>query len=115
MSKSSRTCDPPLGAGLTSLVLGAVGALLFFLPILSIPLSGVGVIFGLAGIVLAVRGGWTSLRWSIAGLVVSGTALAVGVSIVEAPAGHLRSRAIPLNSQPMPERPYVPPPARPGA
>ena len=95
------------------MVLGAVGMLLFFLPILGIPLGGAGVIFGAVGIVLALRGGWTSLRWSIAGLVVSCTALFVGIAIAEAPAGYLRSRAIPLNVQPVAERPYVPPPARP--
>ena len=88
--------------------------LLFFLPVLSIPLGGIGVIFALVAIVLALRGSWTSLRWALAGLVVSGTALTVGVAIAEAPAGYLRSQAIPLNSQPVPERPYVPPPARPG-
>ena len=113
MSKPLPTQDPPLGAGLASVVLGAVGTLLFFLPILSIPLGAVGLVFGLAGLVLAVRGGWAGLRWSIAGLVVSGAALAVGISIAEAPAGYLRSRTIPLNTQPVSVQPYVPPPARP--
>jgi hypothetical protein len=113
MSKTLPIRDPSLGAGLTSVVLGAVGVLLFFLPILSIPLGGAGVIFGVAGIALALRGGWTSLRWAIAGLVVSGTALSVGIAIAEAPAGYLRSRSIPLSSQPVAEGPYVPPPARP--
>jgi hypothetical protein len=113
MSETSPTRDPPLGLGLTSVVLGAVGALLFFLPILSIPLGGIGLLFGLAGILLAIRGGWTGLRWSIAGLVVSAAALSVGIAIAEAPAGYLRSRPIPLNAQPLPDRPYVPPPARP--
>jgi hypothetical protein len=114
MSKISATREPPLGAGLTSLVLGAVGAMFFFLPILSIPLGGTGVLFGLAGIGLALRGDWTCLRWAIAGLVVSGAALTVGVGIVAAPAGYLRSRAIPLNTRPTADRAYVPPPARPG-
>ena len=113
MSKTLPIRDPSLGAGLTSVVLGAVGMLLFFLPILSIPLGGAGVIFGLAGIALALRGGRTSLRWAIAGLVVSGSALVAGVAIAEAPAGYLRSRAIPLNAQPIAERSYVSPPARP--
>jgi hypothetical protein len=37
----------------------------------------------------------------------------VGISIAAAPEGYLRSRAIPLNTQPVAEQPYVPPPARP--
>jgi hypothetical protein len=114
MSNLSATREPPLGAGLTSLVLGAVATLLFSLPILSIPLGGVGILFGIVGIGLALRGNWLCLRWAIAGLVVSGAALTVGVSIVEAPAGYLPIRAIPLNSQPTAARTYVSPPARPG-
>jgi hypothetical protein len=114
MSQSPSTRDPSVAVGLTSVVLGTVGMLLFFLPIMGIPLGGIGAIFGLTGIVLAFRGGWSSLRWSIAGLVVSGAALGVGVAIAEAPTGYFRSRAIPLNAQPVAEQPYVPPPARPG-
>ncbi len=114
MTKSPQTADPPLGMGLTSVILGAVGVLLFFLPILSIPLGGVGLVFGLSSLVLALVGGWTSLRWSIAGVVTSGLALAVGIAIAQAPAGYLPTGTVPLNTQPVPERPYVPPPARPG-
>jgi hypothetical protein len=107
--------DPPLGLGLTSVVLGVVGLILFFLPILSIPLGGVGLVFGVAGFVLALMGGWSSLRWSVTGIVLSGLALAISLAIAQAPAGYLPSRAIPLDTQPVPDRPYVSPPARPGA
>ena len=61
-----------LGMGLTSVILGSVGALLFFLPVLGIPLGAVGLVFGIVGLLLAILGGWTSLRWSVAGIVVSG-------------------------------------------
>jgi hypothetical protein len=115
MTKSPNIHDPPLGLGLTSVVLGVVGLLLFFLPILSIPLGGVGLVFGLGGLVLALFGGWTSLRWPVAGIALSGLALAAGLAIAQAPAGYLPSRAIPLNTEPVPDRPYVPPPARPGS
>jgi hypothetical protein len=114
MTKCPNIHDPPLGLGLTSVVLGVVGLLLFFLPILSIPLGGVGLVFGVAGLVLALMGGWSSLRWSVAGIALSGLALAVSLAIAQAPAGYLPSRAIPLDTQPVPDRPYVPPPARPG-
>ena len=51
MSKSHYIHDQPLGLGLTAAVLGVVGLLLFFLPILSIPLGGVGLVFGFGGLV----------------------------------------------------------------
>jgi hypothetical protein len=114
MSKSLQTGDAPVGLGLTAVVLGAVGGLLFFLPVLSIPLGGAGLVFGLSGLVLAVRGGWVSVCWSVVGLAVSGLALAVGLAIAQAPAGYLPVRRVPLDTQPVPSRPYVPPPARPG-
>jgi hypothetical protein len=114
MTKSHWTHDPLLGVGLTSAVLGTVALLLFFLPILSIPLGGAGLLLGVAGFLAATLGGWTSLRWSAAGIVVCGLALGIAVAIAEAPAGYLPTRSIPLDTQPVPERPYIPPPARPG-
>jgi hypothetical protein len=113
MTKSVQTDDPPLGLGLTALILGAVGLILSFLPILSIPLDVAGLIFGLTSLLLALLGGWTSLRWSIVGVAVAGLALAVGIAIARAPAGYMPNRAVPLDTQPVPDRPYVPPPARP--
>ena len=100
--------------GLTSVVLGAVGLLLFFLPILGIPLGGVGLVFGFGGLVLAL-----CRRLDEPPLVGRrnrpvGLALAVSLAIAQAPAGYLPSRAVPLGTQPVPDRPYVPPPARPG-
>ena len=115
MTISPNTHDPPLGLGLTAVVLGVVGLVLFFLPILSIPLGGVGLVFGFAGFVLALMGGRSSLRWSVAGIALSCLALAISLAIAQAPAGYLPSRAIPLDTQRVPDRPYVPPPARPGA
>jgi hypothetical protein len=113
MSKSSPTGDPQLGVAVTSIVLGAVGVLLFFLPILSVPLSGFGVIFGLAGIVWALRGDVRSLRWAIAGLVVSGAALSMGMAIDKAPADHPRTPSSSPHAERARASPYVPPPARP--
>ena len=49
--------NPPLGLGLTSVVLGAVGLLLFLLPVLGIPFGTAGLAFGLVGFVVAVVGG----------------------------------------------------------
>ena len=104
---------PPVGMGLTSVILGSVGALLFFLPILSIPLGAVGLAFGILGFLMAILGRWTSLRWSVVGIVVSGLALGIGVAIALAPYGYLQNPPPPPVWHNVPDRPYVPPPARP--
>jgi membrane associated rhomboid family serine protease len=114
MAANSTSSDPPLGMGLTSVILGSVGSLLFFLPVLGIPLGAVGLAFGVVGILAAIVGRWTSLRWSVAGIVVSAMALGIGVAIAMAPAGFLPSPKGPPVEQGVPDRPYVPPPARPG-
>jgi hypothetical protein len=114
MTKPPSAHDRPLGMGLTSVVLGAVGLLLFFLPVLGIPLGCVGVAFGAVGVLMAIFGGWTSLRWSAAGLVVSTLALGMGLSIAQAPEGYVPTRRVPLNTETVPEHSYIPPPARPG-
>ncbi len=114
MATISQSSDPPVGMGLTSVILGSVGVLLFFLPVLGIPLGAVGLAFGIVGLLLAIFGRWTSLRWSVAGIVVSGLALGIGVAIALAPAGFLPNPKGPPAEQSLPDRPYVPPPARPG-
>jgi len=115
MAALSSSSNPPVGMGLASVILGSVGALLFFLPILSIPLGAVGLTFGILGFLMAIAGRWTSLRWSIVGIVVSGLALGIGVAIALAPYGSLQLPAPPPVWHNVPDRPYVPPPARPGA
>ena len=114
MGTISPSSDPPLGIGLASVILGSVGTLLFFLPVLGIPLGAAGLAFGIAGLLLAMLGGWTSLRWSVAGMVVSGLALGIGIAIALAPAGVLPNPKGPPVEQSTPDQPYVPPPARPG-
>jgi hypothetical protein len=73
--------------GLTAAILGSVEVLLFFLPILGIPLGAVGLAFGIIGFLIGIFGRWTSLRWSDVGIVVSGLALGIGIAIALAPAG----------------------------
>ena len=85
--------------------------MLFFLPVLGIPLGAVGLAFGIVGLLLAICGGWTSLRWSVVGIVVSGLALGIGIVIALAPAGVLPNPKGPPVEQSVPDRPYVPPPA----
>jgi hypothetical protein len=103
---------PPTALGMASLVLGVIALLLFFLPILGIPLSLCGIILGVIGLLasFAVRG--TYLRWTLAGLATSCLALAINVAIAYSPAGYLHDHNVPRPWQPVPDRPYVAPPAK---
>ena len=80
MTTAYRTFGSPYALGLTSLVLSAVGLLLFFLPILGIPLASVGLLFGLAGLLAALFGARSSLRWSVLGVLLSFLALGTDLS-----------------------------------
>jgi hypothetical protein len=113
MTHAPETHEMSLGLGLTSTVLGTVGLLLFFMPVLGVPLAIVGLLFGLAGFLLAMMRGWTGLRWAVAGIVICGLALAIGAAVALAPSGYVPTPAVPLDTQPVPDRVYVPPPARP--
>jgi hypothetical protein len=111
MAASSPSSDPPDGLGVISVVLGSLGTLLFFLPILGIPLGIVGLALGGVGLVLALIGGWTSLRWSAAGIVLSCVALGIGVIITQAANTSLEDLTAPSAVQHTPA--HVSPPARP--
>jgi hypothetical protein len=101
--------------GMTALVLGHVALLLFFMPILGIPLAAIGLLFGLLGILLALVSRSSSLRWSLAGVAACGLALAVNAAISYAPETEsLPGRGMQQQWQPTPVRPMVPPPARAG-
>lgn len=76
---------PPASLGMLSLVLGTIGLLLFFLPILGAPISAFGLLFGLIGLGFAFAPGGVRLRWSLLGCVLSAGALAINVAIAYAP------------------------------
>ena len=112
MPHSPHTPAPPIGLGLASIVLGTVGLLLFFLPILGIPLGLSGTLVGIAGIIASRLRRVDELRWSCGGLIVSFAALVVGVVLYNAPLGEeLRDSAPRLWQVPAGRR-YIPPPAR---
>jgi len=105
---------PPVALGLASLVLGTVGNVLCFLPILGIPLGVCGVLLGLAGWFAARLGEASRRRWALVGAVVSGVALLNGFALAYAPLGYEPGNAVPPGWQTPPEHPFVPPPALPG-
>jgi hypothetical protein len=97
---------------MTSLVLGTIALVLAFLPVLGIPISALALFFGLGGLGVAFFAGGASMRWSLAGLLVSSLALSVNLALARAPAGYLPAPGAPRPRQPIPDRPYVPPPSR---
>jgi hypothetical protein len=104
---------PPVAFGLTSVVLGAVGLMLFFLPVIAIPIGVSGAAIGLFGILFAFFGGTASLRLCVAGIVLSVCAIGITWAIRGAAGGYYWPRQ---TFPPLPaatQRPYVPPPAEP--
>jgi hypothetical protein len=103
--------SPLVAFGMTSLVLGVIAILLFFLPILGIPISAFGLCFGILGFFAALLARGARLRWSLGGIVISALALGINIAVAYAPEGYLADRNVPKLWQPVPDRPYVPPPA----
>jgi hypothetical protein len=98
------------GLGMAALVLGMIGLVLFFLPILGIPVSACGLVCGVAGCCGAVAG--LSLRWSLGGVALCSLALLVNFAIYYAPAGYLQPHTAPGAWNPVSDRPWVSPPSK---
>jgi hypothetical protein len=112
MSDFAETYRPLTGLGMASLVLGTVALMLFFLPVLGIPISVLGLLFGLVGSGVALFRPRVSLRWGLGGIGMSALALLLNIGIVYAPAGYIPTGGQqPPPWQAVPDRPYVPPPA----
>ncbi len=103
---------PPLSLGLASTVLGAVGLMLFVLPILSIPISVCGMLAGICGTVLAIVRRSSDVRLVIPGAALCLVALSIDIAVAYAPGGYTVRPAQPATDSPRIPRPYVPPPAR---
>ena len=73
-----------------------------------------GLLAGTADLAFAALGHRSSLRWALVGVVVSSVAVGTGLAIAFAPLGYEPSHAVPRPWQTPPDRPNVPPPARPG-
>ena len=107
--KESSASNVAPAVGLTSFVLGMIGMILFFLPILGAPISGIGAITGAVGCYVAGGTNRAHLRWAVAGVVLSCLALSVNLALASSPAGYQSSPTGPPD-EPVPDTPYVPPP-----
>jgi len=113
LAKLERADLPPVELGLSSVIISAIGLVLFIVPIISLPISTAGLILGVAGIIAAAAGGQSRLRLCVAGVTLAIVGLAIGWAIARAPSGYFAPRAVFPSIQPLHDRPYVPPPASP--
>ena len=111
MTQPPTNRSPPLAFGVASFGLGMIGFMLFFLPILGAPISVVGLGAGIVGCLVAGATSRGSLRWSVAGLVLSCLALGINVGVAYAPRG-LSPPPTGPSTEFVPDRPDVSPPAR---
>lgn len=103
---------PRIGLGMTALVLGLIGILFTFLPVLAFPISVCGLVLGAIGLVAGFFSGGPALRWSIEGVVVCIVALSTNLIINFLPEGYALPNPSPARAWRQPaDRPYVPPPA----
>jgi hypothetical protein len=107
-----RTHSPPIDFGVAAAVAGTVALLVFFMPVLGIPIGAFGLLFGIIGVAGTVKTAGAHLRWALLGIAVSSLALAVNIAIAFAPSGYWPGREVPRLWQAVPDRPYVPPPAK---
>lgn len=131
MLSSSHGDVPPISLGMTSITLGFIGAGLFFLPILAIPVAAAGLLFGVAGVLVgrsrpaARRARWLQavdwqtreewrLRRSLLGVLLCSAAIVNGFILGYAPLGYLPKSSVQPLWQSPPGRVFVPPPALPG-
>jgi hypothetical protein len=112
MSRLTGLHAPLLGLGMTSVVLGLIGLLLGWMPILGLPISAFGLFFGLVGSIAAFFPSGATLRWSLAGIGICSLALAVTIALAYAPAGYLHDPGVPPSWQAPPDRPSNPPPSK---
>lgn len=104
---------PSIEFGIASACLGSIALMLFFLPILSIPISSCGLLAGIGGIIRGIYRGKTGMRWSLIGCTLCAAVLGMGVILANAPVGETPSRKVPRQDWATPDQPYVSPPAAP--
>jgi len=111
------THPPVLGLGITSIVLGIIALLLFFMPVLGIPISALGLLFGILGFVSAIffsRG--ATLRGSVGGIAICSLALLLNLALAFAPMPtYLPAHKVSPPGGPPPGQPWISPPMKLGA
>jgi hypothetical protein len=112
MSRSQHEFAPSIEFGIASACLGSIGLMLFFLPILSIPIAFCGFLAGIGGVVRGLYGGTLGLRWSLIGCVLCVSVVAIGFIVAYAPIGELPNRGVPSQSWAPSGRPFISPPAK---
>lgn len=110
MRSTTQPENATLGLGMTSLALGTIALLLVFLPILGIPISAFGLVFGVIALGATILRGGAMLRWSVAGIGLSAVALVLNVAIASGPSGYFTGWDAPWSWQTVPGRPFVSPP-----
>lgn len=102
---------PPLSFGVASIVLGAVGLMLFVIPVLAIPISACGLAAGLLGVVVGLARSARELRSALAGVALCCLAVLLDVAVNYAPKGYWVRPSAPTLTSPELPRPYIAPPA----
>jgi hypothetical protein len=96
--------------GMSSLVIGIISLLVFFMPVLGAPLSVFGLAIGVVGLLVGLFTGGVALRWNLGGLAISLLGLVVNLALANAPSGYFpNTRA--RGWQGVSQQRYVAPPA----
>ena len=109
-----RQSVPPIALGLASVVLATISVLLFFLPVLALPIATCGLVLAIVAAVSTIWRQDESLRWALTGLCGSLAAIGMGLAINFAPVGEEPRPDVPPLWQLPPAAPFVAPPAPPG-
>jgi hypothetical protein len=113
MAKTRHDLLPTVGLGLASTVLGAIGLMLFVLPILGAPISACGLLVGLTGVMASVARRNMDVRLCVSGMALCSLALTIDMAVAYAPSGFIGPQMAPPMGPDLPERSYFPSPARP--
>ena len=107
--------------GIASMVLGILAFLICWIPFLNViglPLSGLGVLLGIIGIIIAATRGGSGIGFPIAGTAISGLALMIVIwmylAIASAMAPLVPNQQMQPTFQPSPQPPQTSPPPRSG-
>jgi hypothetical protein len=110
MATSPHVRIPPVSWDVISVILAAIGLVMFLVPVLGIPVSCAGAVAGAIGLYTS-RTGATGVRMSFAGLVIGVFAATIELTIMFGPINYLEEETVVPAVRPVPARPYVPPPA----